>query len=233
MTVMAQPHTQDQTAVDAAHEVTMSLLGDTFAVHEVGERLAYTEILPHLVRLGEGAPRKRLTLLVSAREVTQRFSLAERPADDDSLVALLPALESALETLREVLSGDEFGWEDCHFHAGFLEREGVTPVSDGELRILISPQGGALAIPGSGLTLTPGTHHTVSRVLAPEKCPVPDEEIAPVLAQRSLSGDLLATCGLIASLRRRPGSARDLSIDTIRQIEFEFPRFVEAGVLAP
>lgn len=229
---MAQPYAQDQMTLDAAHEVTMSLLGDTFAVHEVGERLAYTELLPHLARLGEGAPRERLTLLVSAREITQRFGLAERPADDNSLVALLPALESALETLREVLSGAEFGWGDCQFRAGFLEREGVTPVHKGELRILISPQGGTLVTPSGRADLTPGVHHAVSRVLAPEKCPVPDDEIASVLTQRSLSGDLLATCGLIAFLRRRPSTVRDLSLDTVRQIEFEFPRFVEEGVLS-
>lgn len=230
---MAQPHAQDRTSTDTAHEVTMSLLGDTFAVHEVGERLAYTEILPHLVRLGEGAPRKHLTILVSAREITRHFDLAARPADDDSLVALLPALESAVETLREVLSDAEFGWEGCHFRAGLLERESASPASDGELRILISPRGGALTLPGRGPSLPPDMHHAVSKVLAPERCPVPDTEVAPLLSQRSLSGDLLATCGLISFLRRRSDVVRDLSLDTIRQIEFEFPRFVEDGVLSP
>lgn len=230
---MTAPHAQAPARSEVAREVTMSLLGDTFAVHEVGERLAYTEVLPHLVRLGAGTPRKRLTLLVSAREITQRFGLAERPSDDDSLVALLPALESAVETLREVLSDDEFGWKECHFRAGLLEREGASPVADGELRILISPEGGSLTAAGDGPGLPVGTHHAVSRVLAPERCPVSDDEIAPVLAQRSLSGDLLATCGLISFLQRRKGAVRDLSLDTIRQIEFEFPRSVEEGVLAP
>lgn len=229
---MTQPHTQDQTIPNLSREATMTLLGDTFAIHDVGERIAYTEVLPHLVALGEGAPRKRLTLLASVQEVTERFGLARRPADDDSLVALLPSLESALDTTREVLSGEEFGWGRCHFSAGLLERDGLTPVEDGELRILISPHGGSLTTPGNTPRLPVGTRHAVSNALAPDGCPAPDAEITSVLVQRSRSRDLLPTCGLISFLRRNPGSVRDLTLDTIKQIEFEFPRFVDEGLLA-
>lgn len=232
MIAVAQPQISPQIGMNMAREVTMSLLGDTFAIHEVGERLAYTEVLPHLVRLGEGAPKKHLTLLVSAQEVTQRFGLVERPADDQSVVALLPALESAVETLREVLADEEFGWSDCRFRAGLLEREGASSVADGELRILISPEGGSLTL-ARALELPEGTHHAVSRVLAPEQCPVSDETVASVLSRRSTSGDLLATCGLISFLRRQGGFVWNLSLDTVHQIQFEFPRFVDEGVLAP
>lgn len=232
MTAVIQPHTPDLTVANAASEATMSLLGDTFAIHEVGERIAYSEVLPHLVMLGESGSRERVTLLVSAREVTEKFGLAERPEDDDSLVALLPTLESALDILREILSGEEFGWSRCRFSAGLLERDGMKPVEDGELRILISPAGGIFASPGSSLTLPSGTKHAVSRSLAPDGCPASDAEVAPILVQRSRSRDLLATCGLISFLRRNPSVIRDLTLDTIRQVEFEFPRFVEEGVLA-
>ena len=84
-----------------------------------------------------------------------------------------------------------------------------------------------------GLKLPEGTHHAVSQVLAPERCPASDAEAAPVLAQRSTSGDLLATCGLISFLRRNDGFVWNLSLDTVHQIQFEFPRFVDEGVLAP
>lgn len=230
---MTQSHAQDQAITNLAHEATMAVLGDTFAIHEVGERIAYTEILPHLVALGEGAPRKRLTLLASVHEVNERFGLVRRPADDDSLVALLPSLESALDTVRGVLSDDEFGWSGCHFTAGLLERDGLGPIEDGELRILISPRGGSLTTPGNAPRLPVGAHHAVSNALAPDGCPAPDTEIAPALAQRSVSRDLLATCGLVSFLRRNPGFVRDLTLDTIKQIEFEFPRLVDEGLFAP
>lgn len=231
---MSQSPAQDLTVTTAPHQVTMAFLGDTFSIHEVGERIAYSEVLPHLVTLGEGKPRKRLTLLVSVQEFTERFGLIHRPAEEvDSVVTLAPAVESTLDILRQVLSADEFGWRDCHFTAGLLEQEGAEPVQDGELRILISPSGGVFTIPGNAPAVAEGTHHAVSRALAPEGCPIPDNEATPVLVERSRSCDLLATNGLIAFLRRNPEVTRNLSVDTLKQIAFEFPQVVDEGFLVP
>lgn len=231
---MSQSPAQDLAVATAPHQVTMAFLGDTFAIHEVGERIAYAEVLPHLITLGEGKPRKRLTLLVSIQEFTERFGLSRRPAEEDaSVVTLAPAVESALDILQQVLSEDDFGWMDCLFTAGLLEEEGQAPLREGELRILISPSGGLFTLPGNAPTLAAGTHHAVSNALAPEGCPIPDEEAAPVLVERSRSCDLLATSGLVAFLRRNPGVARNLSVDTIKQVAFEFPQVVDEGLLAP
>lgn len=214
------------------HLVTMAFLGDTFAIHEVGERLARTEVLPQFASPGEGSARKRMTLLVSYAEFAERYGFAVRDMrENDSLVVLAPVVESALETLREVLSGEEFGWNGCRFDVGLLERP--TPASESELRILISPRGGIFSTGGNVPRLAQGTHHAVSAALAPEACPISDEEAAPILIERSRSRDLLATLGLVAFLRRNPEVARSLSEDTIRQIAFEFPRAVDAGLLAP
>lgn len=230
---MAQP-TQTLTATTASHEVTMAFLGDTFAIHEVGEQVTYTEVLPHLVTLGEGKPRPRLTLLASGREFAERFGLPwDSVKGQDSLVTLVPAVESALDTLRQVLSDDEFGWRGCRFSTGLLENEGLKPVEDGELRLLLSPYGGIHTLPGASPALATGTLHAVSRALAPEGCPIPDADAVEVLIERSRSCDLLATSGLVAFLQRNPEVTRSLSVDTLRQIAFVFPGISEAGLLSP
>lgn len=233
MIAVAFPQTCDPPAISATRQATLSLLGDTFAIHEVGERIARVEVFPLLEALSQGGPLRRLTLLASAQEITRRFDIPEWPAGDDSLVTLLPALESAADTIRESLTSPGLDWGQCQFESGLLEHEGHAPVAEGELRILVSPPGGVLTLSGEGLGLPRGTHHAVSMALAPGDRPVSDSEIAPVLIQRSLSGDLLATYGLVSFLRRNPEVVRDLSLDTLRQIEFEFPHLVEEGILSP
>lgn len=228
MSLVSHPPAEDLIAT-STREATMALLGDTFAIHEVGERIAYTEVLPHLVRLGVYKPRKRLTLMVSAREFTERFNLFERHESDASIVALAPMVESAVETLRGILSEDDFEWKQCDFTAGVLERDGASPVGEGELRLLISPAGGAYTISGAGPSLPSGTHHAVSRAVAPGGCPLPDDEVVSTLVERSRSGDLLATCGLVSYLRRNEGIGSALSEDTLRQVAFEFPPVMDDG----
>lgn len=218
------PASDDSRVVTSAHLVTLSLLGDTFATHEVGEEVAYNEVLPYLVKRGEGKARTRHLLMVSAKEFIDCFGFAPGCALGDCPVeTLAPALGSALDFIQETLSDDMIGWKGCVYSVGTLEREGAEPVRDGELRILISPAGGMFTKRGGERPELGGAAHTLSHALAPEGLPVPDDEVASLLIDRSQSGDLMATCGLAAYLQRNPGVVQSLSADTVGQMAAGFP----------
>lgn len=224
------PASNDPRVATSAHLVTLSLLGDTFATHEVGEEVAYSELLPYLVKRGEGKARAKLLLMVSAREFIDRFGFAPGCALEDCPVeTLAPAIGSALDVIQETLSDEKIGWKDCVYSAGTLEREGAEPIQDGELRILISPAGGMFTKRCGERADLRGASHALSNALAPEGLPVPDEEVASLLIDRSQSGDLMATCGLAAYLQRNPGVVSSLSADTLGQMAAGFPDVLVGG----
>lgn len=227
---ISTPATDDPSVTTPAHLVTLSLLGDTFATHEVGEEVAYDELLPLVLRQGEGEGYKRLTILVSAKEFIARFGFSPGcPLEDCPVEFLAPAIGSALDFIQQSLSDEYAGWEDCVFSAGTLERDGLEQVQDAELRILVSPAGGMFTKRGGERPALMGAGHTLSMALAPEGLPVPDEEVASLLIDRSQSGDLMATCGLAAYLQRNPGVVQGLSAETVGQMAASFPGVLEAG----
>lgn len=227
---MTQP-TISNTTTSLPEDITMAVLGDTFAINDVGERLVYSELLPHLVAIGESTPREQVTVLVSAREFIERYKLAPSDANEGkTVVALAPMVESAVDALREVLTGDEFGWRDCQFDTGLLEAEGMRPVAEGELRILLSPSGGDLASGSRLPKMAERTHHAVSHALAPAEHTVSEAVVKSALVTRSRSRDLLATVGLVGFLRRNPEVLWDLDVSTIQQVACEFPRAIDEGL---
>lgn len=209
-----------RTTLEHSRNVALSILGDTFAVHEVGTYLATAELLP-LVVPECGPLLSRLTLLISATEIADLHGLTLPAAPTVSTVC--PALETARVTLQDVLSADVFGWGRCDFEAALLEDAPRTPTSESELRILISPALGHLADADRQGTWPQDMRHYVSGILGHRKPAVSDASLIATVLERSLSEDLMATCGLAAFLRRNPAVAAELHGNTTRQLAQEFP----------
>lgn len=222
-----RPAFDTPTTLEIAHALKLSHLGDTFAIHSIGVRLSRNDLLLPLVSSARGPLTTRLTLLVSAEEITEPFGLGT-PTDLD-LTTVLPALDTAREDLQAILCTEALGWRNCLFHAGLLEDEGQEPIVAGETRILLSPASGKLTHPSNAHAVPEGVHHITSASLGWSGQPtVTDAEVLPTLVERSQSQDLLATVGLAAFIRRNPELLPALHEDTVRQLSYEFPTVMDA-----
>lgn len=205
------------TTLELAHTVKLSILGDTFAIHDVGTRLAQAELLAPLVNSERGPHTTTLTLLASAAEITQHYGLPA-PAKPD-LTTVLPALDTTREALSIIFAKHPLGWGHCHLRAGLLEDEDDTPAPEGELRLLISPENSTAAQPPA----PEGTLRFSSPTLGQTTPTTPDAALMSTVIERSQSEDLLATIGLAAFVRRNPGVLPRLHGNTLHQLAYEFP----------
>lgn len=215
------------TRADRARVLQLALLGDTFAIHEVGEHIAAQDVLPVLASLPSAADLRHLVLTIAPDECLPASLRAQ-----GSTEALMPIVSSAVHAVRESLSDSRTALDAHSLAASSVPLDNLPPWTPRALHLVLTPFVEVSSLPVVP-SLPAGARLVLCHALSPGGAPATDAAIAQTVIERSRSGDLLSTQGLIAFLRRNHDVVLDLAVGTARQIADAFPSAANEGLLTP